>query len=460
MADVFLSYSQADRNRAKQIADALSAKGWSVWWDVSLVAGVHFRSKIAEELQAARCVAVLWSKASLKSDFVVDEAEDGKRRGVLVQVLIEDVRPPHGFRQIQAALLMGWDGGDSGEFERLCTGISQYAPVAAKQTVVFETDGASAIPVNVNVVTSGSGVTSQPSSTHVRQLSAVEVVTPVSVPARIAWKPVKTGLAIEVTNDQPHTMKGVQLMLKDLRWWNKKIKQFVESKDALGFQGFPLSGTRRLSSGAAAEFSCIHCSPGGGVRIAGAPPGLFDDPPTLWLGQTGGWRVNLLLTWHAGTFEQALEFFWDGEHAPAAFDSGSSSDTLPEQWRNLEQRFNDLDTANLKVALWMRVDTGQFEWKVHHAGAAKAERDFIALAELAGKLLRGSPLVWAEVGAKVSSTNVFDRWCFFLKWTGAVSETTTAVDQMGKGIEITEIDNAAKASARACRVCSDYESVL
>jgi hypothetical protein len=131
MADIFLSYVRSDAKRAKQVADALSARGWSVWWDVSLTPGVRFRDKIAEELHAARCVVVLWSKASIASDFVVDEAEDGKRRRVLVQALIEDVRPPHGFGQIQAATLTEWNGSNSDEFGWLCAGISRYAPLVS-----------------------------------------------------------------------------------------------------------------------------------------------------------------------------------------------------------------------------------------------------------------------------------------------------------------------------------------
>ena len=90
MTNIFLSYVRSDAKRAKQVADALSDRGWSVWLDTQLTPGVRFRDKIAEELHAASCVVVLWSEASLKSDFVIDEAEDGKRRGVLVQALIEE----------------------------------------------------------------------------------------------------------------------------------------------------------------------------------------------------------------------------------------------------------------------------------------------------------------------------------------------------------------------------------
>jgi hypothetical protein len=41
---------------------------------------------------------------------VLEEAEDGNRRGVLVPVLIDAVSPPIGFRAVQASNLTGWDG--------------------------------------------------------------------------------------------------------------------------------------------------------------------------------------------------------------------------------------------------------------------------------------------------------------------------------------------------------------
>jgi|SRR5262252_2831254 len=110
MADLFLSYSQKDAVRAKQVADALTASGWSVWWDMNLDAGARFRQEIAKQLQSATCVIVLWSRASIESDWVVDEAEDGKRRGVLAQALLDDIQPPHGFRSIHCANLTDWTG--------------------------------------------------------------------------------------------------------------------------------------------------------------------------------------------------------------------------------------------------------------------------------------------------------------------------------------------------------------
>ena len=72
-----------------------------MWWDRRLLPGTHFRTEIARQLQSAKSVGVLWSHHAIESDWVVDEAEDGRRRSQLVQALIDDVQPPHGFRQIQ-----------------------------------------------------------------------------------------------------------------------------------------------------------------------------------------------------------------------------------------------------------------------------------------------------------------------------------------------------------------------
>lgn len=110
MADVFLSYSQNDTPRAEQVARSLQDLGWDVWWDVHIAAGAGFRDEIAAELRSARSVLVLWSRASINSHFVVDEADDGRKRGVLVQALLDDVELPLGFRQIQCASLVNWDG--------------------------------------------------------------------------------------------------------------------------------------------------------------------------------------------------------------------------------------------------------------------------------------------------------------------------------------------------------------
>jgi hypothetical protein len=110
MSDIFISYATADREKAKVLAQALEAHGWSVWWDRNIPPGRQFDEVIEEALDAALCVVVLWSQASIASQWVKTEAADAMRRKILVPVLIEDVRIPLEFRRLQAADLSHWTG--------------------------------------------------------------------------------------------------------------------------------------------------------------------------------------------------------------------------------------------------------------------------------------------------------------------------------------------------------------
>ena len=110
MADVFISYKRDDRRWAERLADALAKHGLDVWWDHELEAGDAFRRVINAQMEQARAVLVLWSKASVESDFVLDEAGRGLARGILVPATIEPISPPLGFGQVHAIDLSGWNG--------------------------------------------------------------------------------------------------------------------------------------------------------------------------------------------------------------------------------------------------------------------------------------------------------------------------------------------------------------
>src|SRR5215212_5384273 len=110
MASVFLSYDRDDASKARPIATALENAGHSVWWDLHVRGGAQFSKVIEEALKAADAVVVVWSKNSVESAWVRDEAAAGRDSGRLVPVTIDGTEAPLGFRQFQTIDLSRWKG--------------------------------------------------------------------------------------------------------------------------------------------------------------------------------------------------------------------------------------------------------------------------------------------------------------------------------------------------------------
>jgi hypothetical protein len=106
--DIFFSYAREDQARVAPLVAALEARGWAVFWDRRIPAGQTWRSHIGRALEKARCVVVAWSEHAIRSEWVIEEADEGKGREALVPVFLDAVLPPWGFRGIQAADLSGW----------------------------------------------------------------------------------------------------------------------------------------------------------------------------------------------------------------------------------------------------------------------------------------------------------------------------------------------------------------
>jgi len=99
MADIFVSYAKTDRSLASKLVAMLEAEGWKVWWDTSLTIGDDFRNEIMTELSRARAVIVIWTDASIKSDWVRSEAGRAQADRKLIPVKLahlnyKDLPPP------------------------------------------------------------------------------------------------------------------------------------------------------------------------------------------------------------------------------------------------------------------------------------------------------------------------------------------------------------------------------
>lgn len=111
MADIFLSYAREDRDTASSLVAVLADCGWSVFWDHHIPTGKSFDRVIEEQLDAATCVIVMWSRHAVASDWVRAEAREGARRQVLRPVQIDETTIPLEFRHLQTVNLSGWRRG-------------------------------------------------------------------------------------------------------------------------------------------------------------------------------------------------------------------------------------------------------------------------------------------------------------------------------------------------------------
>ncbi len=90
---IFISYSKAEPKPTRELAEFLTAQGYTVWWDTNLTSGEVFREVIDRELAAADAVIVIWTAHSVASNWVISEADDAARRNKLITVRTGDLEP-------------------------------------------------------------------------------------------------------------------------------------------------------------------------------------------------------------------------------------------------------------------------------------------------------------------------------------------------------------------------------
>ncbi|HEU5285844.1 MAG TPA: toll/interleukin-1 receptor domain-containing protein, partial [Sphingomicrobium sp.] len=138
MARVFLSYDREDEEKARLLAGAIEKAGHSVWWDRHIRSGAQYSKEIEQALRTADALVVLWSKRSVDSPWVRDEAAAGRDSGRLIPVRLDSNEPPLGFRQFQTIDLSRWKGRGKpaqlptllADIDALATGSSATPPAA------------------------------------------------------------------------------------------------------------------------------------------------------------------------------------------------------------------------------------------------------------------------------------------------------------------------------------------
>ena len=138
--DLFVSYARADVQRVETLVRALEGRGWSVFWDPEIPVGRGWRDHLDQQITGARGVVVAWTEASVRSDWVKEEAEAARRRGVLLPVLLDRVQPPFGFQHLQTADLADGQFRHGDRLESFLEQVGQFLRASASASASEELD--------------------------------------------------------------------------------------------------------------------------------------------------------------------------------------------------------------------------------------------------------------------------------------------------------------------------------
>jgi hypothetical protein len=83
-ADVFLSYSVKDGAQIERLANELEGRHIPVWYDRGLMAGQPWRDVLRLRIETVKAVVVLWTKNSIRSNWVIAEANLADQQNKLI----------------------------------------------------------------------------------------------------------------------------------------------------------------------------------------------------------------------------------------------------------------------------------------------------------------------------------------------------------------------------------------
>jgi hypothetical protein len=95
MADIFIFYASPDKPAAEALAKDLTARGYSVWWELSPAGAAEAQTLIRGELNEAKVIIVIWSGDAVKSEWVCSGAAEARETSRLVQVIVDGFPARH-----------------------------------------------------------------------------------------------------------------------------------------------------------------------------------------------------------------------------------------------------------------------------------------------------------------------------------------------------------------------------
>jgi len=148
MADIFVSYARQDKARVAPLVAALERQGWSVWWDPAIIPGQEFDDRIAEEIDKASAVVVVWTPVSVASRWVRGEAREAADRGILIPVRFDAARLPIDARAMHTTDLDGWSGSpDHAAFQEVASALSGLLKPVARSNSAAQSERQTSICV-------------------------------------------------------------------------------------------------------------------------------------------------------------------------------------------------------------------------------------------------------------------------------------------------------------------------
>jgi TIR domain len=267
MSDLFVSYASADRERVAPLVQRLEQLGFSVWWDRDIAHGQNYHRVIEQALDQAKCAIVVWSRDSVNSEWVVNEASSARKRNALVPVLIDTVEAPLEFRHLQTADLREDNLNKEREYEKLqrsvlqIVGSSKSAPslshAATKPKTLWQTPigwaiGAGvlllgvaallAVLKQIGLIGTAVQLTAQ-NSPPIAQPSLPEKVAPSDPSAVLAPVPVKSPAAERINLLSPEN--GAQIVAAGEEGWRRILEKDKLDCTILSKQSFAVVGLRK-----------------------------------------------------------------------------------------------------------------------------------------------------------------------------------------------------------------------